>query len=117
MASSVRIKYKKIEKNGENLSENIFVIVNTNTVDGDLQFNIQYLDIQLEEIAEKNKNISLVDLRGNKIDEVNGHPTVEKSLNMFKELQNSLKDLIYTTQIFVSQNSYTVVAAKPYHIH
>ena len=67
MASSVRIKYKKIEKNGENLSENIFVIVNTNTVDGDLQFNIQYLDIQLEEIAEKNKNISLVDLRGNKI--------------------------------------------------
>ena len=67
MASSVRIKYKKIEKNGENLSENIFVIVNTNTVDGDLQFNIQYLDIQLEEIAEKNKNISLADLRGNKM--------------------------------------------------
>ena len=67
MASSVRIKYKKIEKNGENLSENIFVIVNTNTVDGDLQFNIQYLDIRLEEIAEKNKNISLADIRGNKI--------------------------------------------------
>ena len=67
MASSVRIRYKKVEKSGENLSENIFVIVNTNTVNGDLQFNIQYLDIQLEEIAEKNKNISLVDLRGNKI--------------------------------------------------
>ena len=67
MASSVRIWCKKVGKNGETLSENIFVIVNTNTVDGDLQFNIQSLDIQLKEIAEKNKNISLADLRGNKM--------------------------------------------------
>ena len=38
---------------------------------------------------------------------------MEKSLNMFKGLQNSLKNLIYTTKNFVSPNSYTV-AAKSY---
>ena len=111
--ASVEAGTKKLEKLAETCPEKQFILKNTlsqdetEAVDKDLQFNMQYPDIQLERISEKNENISLIDLRGSKIDKENGHPTVEGSLNMLKELQNSLKDLIFNEEFCTTKQLYS----------